>query len=436
MSFSKICSFAVDELTNKLRQFFLIVILMSLSMILVGISLYLYNSTSAFEKISDESLSHGNEGTYCLATSMTAKEGRDIEGFDTDMFQKIRRMEGVENAGCFKFYMMENIKGDNNVIDILNKSTYNIDNKISAMYVTYEALGMLNISLEDGKEFEKPENEDIQYMYLGYNQKDIPVGTELTWTIMDWDDNIKKAITKDIKIIVKGYIKKGCKVVNDRILYRNEMLTDNYYEMDNLPLIVFNDDYLITPADLELTFNISNKADKKEVMENINKIAEKNGLTFMYTNFKDAFSSRERTKMKIYSYIIQLAVVIVVTVVILQISMQSISVITNSGKYGIMYANGITKKDLRKIIILQSVIKYLVAFLLTVTLTYIGYKVVDCILFEDAKDYALNYFLYCIKHFVLFQTLIISVVVMAIGTAVPLYIINKMQPVELIKSGQ
>lgn len=110
--------------------------------------------------------------------------------------------------------------------------------------------------------------------------------------------------------------------------------------------------------------------------------------------------------------------------------MQAMNIIGNARNYGIMYANGVCRAELRGIIIAQSFIKYITSLLLAVVLFIIGF-----IVFVGIDDKAmLNELIYSFKEFVMGKMLAISLGIMIIGTLVPMIFIEKMTPISLIKN--
>ena len=119
-----------------------------------------------------------------------------------------------------------------------------------------------------------------------------------------------------------------------------------------------------------------------------------------------------------------------ISVVFIQICVQSSNIIRNARKYGIMYANGITKEDLRRIICAENVIKLIVAMFLTVAAfaVFIWYM-------DMGNVYNYNIVL-SVKKFVAVKLILITLGVSAIGTAVPLLVLENMKPIELIKANK
>lgn len=430
LKLSSILSFAMDEIVGRVKQFLTIIIVFAVGIILLGTAIYLYESTSFYSKISDESLSHGNKGTFCCAIQPLSNP------FITDMniVDKMRKVEGVESSGLFGISEIDVTLGKKlDTIENLQKGSPYKENDGVAQGINmgYGAVGLFNISLEDGYEFEKPDTEDVRYMYLGNKLSSIPIGTSFEQTTYYKPSEDAHVEEKTIKLIVKGYIREGSKIVNGDVVYRNKSIKDFYYDMDYLFLCVKNDDCIETD-NIFLTYNVKDDYDVADVREKMNKIANAGGVPLVHSNYEEAFQSRESDNMRLYSYIIQIAVIILVTVIVLQICMQSMNIISNSGNYGIMYANGVSKKDLRGIIVTQSLIKYIFSLVLAFVILVVLY-----VLYGDVDNkFLLSEFIYCIKHFVLLKSLVISFVIMVVGTVVPILVIESMTPVQLIKSKQ
>lgn len=427
MKLRNIMSFAMDEIVGKVKQFLLITIVFAVGIVLLGVSIFLYESTSLNADISDKSLSHGNAGTYYSQMEMTA---HNIVREDT--VDKMRKVEGIDSAGYFLYSELDSsqCQGIEQIVNLQKDSPYKEkEGSVQCINVNYGALGLINAGLKDNAEFEKPESEDVQYIYLGNKLSDIPVGTTFIRKYYYKDDTDEHMQSKDIKMVVKGYIEDDCRIVNTNVIYRNAQIKDYYYNMDYLFLCVRNDDTIVNDNAF-LMYNIKDGYDITTVRNEINKIAEDEKLTLIHSDFKEAFESRQSTYMRMYSYVVQLAAIVLLTVIVLQICMQAMNIIGNARNYGIMYANGVCRADLRGIIIAQSFIKYITSLLLAVVLFIIGF-----IVFVGIDDKAmLNELIYAIKEFVLSKLFVVSFGIMVIGTIVPMIFIEKMTPISLIKN--
>lgn len=427
MKLRNIMSFAMDEIVGKVKQFLLITIVFAVGIVLLGVSIFLYESTSLNADISDKSLSHGNAGTYYSQMEMTA---HNIVREDT--VDKMRKVEGIDSAGYFLYSELDSsqCQGIEQIVNLQKDSPYKEkEGRIQCINVNYGALGLINAGLKDNAEFEKPESEDVQYIYLGNKLSDIPVGTTFIRKYYYKDDTDEHMQSKDIKMVVKGYIEDDCRIVNTNVIYRNAQIKDYYYNMDYLFLCVRNDDTIVNDNAF-LMYNIKDGYDITTVRNEINKIAEDEKLTLIHSDFKEAFESRQSTYMRMYSYVVQLAAIVLLTVIVLQICMQAMNIIGNARNYGIMYANGVCRAELRGIIIAQSFIKYITSLLLAVVLFIIGF-----IVFVGIDDKAmLNELIYSFKEFVMGKMLAISLGIMIIGTLVPMIFIEKMTPISLIKN--
>lgn len=427
MKLRNIMSFAMDEIVGKVKQFLLITIVFAVGIVLLGVSIFLYESTSLNADISDKSLSHGNAGTYYSQMEMTA-----CNIVREDTVDKMRKVDGIESAGYFMYSELDALqcRGLEQIVNLQKNSPYKEnEGSVQCIYVNYDALRMLNVGLKDNVKFERPDNEDVQYIYLGNKLSDIPIGTTLTRKYSYKDATDEHLQTKDIKMIVKGYIEDDSRIVNTNVIYRNAQIKDYYYNMDYLLLCVKNDDTIVNDNAF-LMYNIKNGYDITTVRNEINKIAEDEKFTLIHSDFKEAFESRQSTYMRMYSYVVQLAAIVLLTVIVLQICMQAMNIIGNARNYGIMYANGVCRAELRGIIIAQSFIKYITSLLLAVVLFIIGF-----IVFVGIDDKAmLNELIYSFKEFVMGKMLAISLGIMIIGTFVPMIFIEKMTPISLIKN--
>ena len=428
MGLRNIIRFACDELAMDKKQFLLVIVLMVAGMMLTGTAIYLYECNEYNERICDETLTRGVDGTFFI----------DICDVDDDLTKKKlleewQEIDGIENIGGYEYsdaYVFEEIA------KIQKDSPYKENKLIPTEFdeelyngamgfgINYGVSKLINVSLADGLTIEEPPIHTT-YIYLGKELNDIPIGREYKTNAGYLHDN-GEVERFEITYIVKGYIDDGQRLM-DSDIYNTEMeLKTYYYDLDYMMLLV-GDDYVEGNI---CYFSIEDGADYNEVLKSINDIANKYEENVSIGSLEGSFARRAENDAKQAKMLMQLATIIMISVVFIQICVQSSNIIRNARKYGIMYANGITKEDLRRIICAENVIKLIVAMLLTVAAfaVFIWYM-------DMGNVYNYNIVL-SVKKFVVVKLILITLGVSAIGTAVPLLVLENMKPIELIKANK
>ena len=173
---------------------------------------------------------------------------------------------------------------------------------------------------------------------------------------------------------------------------------------------------------------ISDDAQYLDVVSEIKKISMKYDADIRCGNFEDVFDRIYEIDREENENYIKLAIVVMFSVIMIQLCMQSTNILKSTQKYGIYFANGFTKKDLYLMVVIENILRLLISLLITSVLTimYLNHS------FSMMPDLLARIF-YEIKTFVVADTLAISVLVVAAGTLLPMGIIAKMKPAMLIK---
>ena len=413
MSLDKVLRFSIEEIARKKKQFFFSLLLLVFGIILTGAAMYLYSATRYNEKICDDALTYGNAGTYYMRASTKLESNGANEEFIKDM----RAVEGLCNFGEFDCGKVE-AEGDFEMLLLMQRDVPYVDGETDYFRVcaNADAVGICDVKLKDGKSIENPPKYTC-YLYLGEELSSIPIGTEL-----------KMYPDSKFKMVVKGYIEPNQIFVNHNIPITGYTLDTYYYNLDKLLLMVEGNDEITDRGDY--FFSIQEGADKDKVLSDVNAVLKKHELNYYVDNFEYSFEKRSLADKNTADMLMQLAVVVIIAVVFIQICMQSSDVISNSKKYGIMYANGFTKSDIRKIICVQNVIKLVIALVLAIML---GYFVI--VYNNDGLAPVATYnMIFVLRKYVVLKLVLISTAIMAVGTVVPLLVLESMPPVKLMKA--
>lgn len=419
MNLRKVIKLSFGEISRKKRQFFFSLILLMFGIILTGAAMYLYSATEYAAKVCDDSLSYGNAGTYY----MTEVGTQFLEGNVQDFLNDMTGVEGVCNFCSFDVSETKWIGDTKEFISLqegLPYIDYEFNNGI-CYSMNADAAKLLGIELKDGVKMEDSPFETVTYLYLGEELSSIPIGTEFTMG------------SDTFKYVVKGYIRKGKTGIHHQINLVDMDLDTYYYNLDRMVIFtgaLYNSRLLNPNVESTYFFNIEDSVDKEQVLESVDEVLKKYDLNYYVDNLEYSFEKRAKADKNIADMLIQLAVVVIISVVFIQICMQSSDIISNSRKYGIMYANGFTKADIRKIICVQNLIKLILAYVLALLLGYLMIRMVNI----DYASIATYNVMFVLRKYVVLKLALISTAIMVVGTVVPLLVLESMPPVKLMKA--
>lgn len=425
MKILNIIRFAVDEIILTFKQFTLTTILLVLGIIMTGLSIYLYGSYEYDQRICESLLNEGKERTgYIL-----------VENFDDevqkDFIKDIGNIKGIKGVGDI-FLDYESVIGEIKLVQKKNTSTSSFWDRITkskstpSICINYDALNICDVELMDGVSFEEPEDEYTTYLYLGSGLRDdITIGTTYVNKYKLYEG--EELVDIEQKYIVRGYIKKGEKYIASDI-EETYFVGDYYYDMD-YGVIELTNNSKTSLSENKLFFSIEDGASMKEVLDEINNVSAKYDIHLTSGIIGNSFEKVIESNKKENRHLIELSVIIMISVILIQLCMQSTNIINNTTRYGILYSNGFTKYDVTGVLIIQNVIKFLIALLITSTLV---------VLYVDFyyKDYFADLIpriLFQIRELVALKTVGISLVVVVLGLIVPLMVIERTSPSKLIK---
>lgn len=427
--------FAFESLTSSVRMLFIYLLVMSSGIVLIAMALTLYEDTRYNEKSTNEVLTSGIDNTgYLIMSDLT-----------TDQKKEVLSKLSEENSGI-KAGFIEHFNGSINELKPLAASQSRLrgdsegGSPLEALVIKNEILSICDVELSDGELYDELPK-DCAYIYLGAGFSDIPVGStyeietiygsEVGYSfreLIQQKDNIK-----NIKLIVKGHFEDKQQYISPEILKTE--IGDNICTIDMNDQVVIASDYPIEPSELESFFLYNEDSDSSlyDCMQStIDNMKSEEDMKITYGTFTDIFDKLEDNQGVMLAYILKLAIMVVLSVIVIQLCVSSITIINNSKRYGIMYANGFSKRDMIYTIVMEAVIRCIMAIMLAVVIGYLGINIV----FGSYSDSVelISRVMMVIKKYVLVKTIAVSFIIAIVGAYVPIVIISRQMPVKLIKS--
>ncbi len=341
-----------DSIIRRIKSVLWTIVLCAISIVLIYFAVYIYKDNVYCKENADKLLSGGINNTGLLSC-INGLENDSLDTFRNELYG----LEEIEGIGATQmpgpgYFGLEDI--------------YKIQSKYMAdlydngskdwMYCTNienTFINALNIELESGEfvsDINQPDN--VTYIYLGYNLRDIPVGTEYNISTRNGEISIK--------LIVKGVLKKDSRMINGD-MFSN---TDGFYsetcftQLDNVVVAVLNH----SSSDLWL-FQYNENTDFETSKKKIEEVAEKYGIDVMVGNLSNIVEEKENTTKELNRTIIDLLVIAMIVSISIMICMQIMLIINNLSEYGILCANGFSIKDICIMLVLENIIKIAIAFI-------------------------------------------------------------------------
>jgi hypothetical protein len=407
----------------NLKQLLFDIVIITMGVVLIAYSLYCYQVSGFEQRICDRILSKGASGTAVL--SLDVLDDLSI----IELLNEVREIKGVEAAG---FLDVRETSCISDIVQIQKKKTL-LAKPIDLFYkgkgsyeinVNYSLVNICNIKLQDDLYIESPTDKYTVYMYLGSEISEIPLGTKYTEKEYQLNENGGYEEV-EVTYVVKGYMKKGQMWMADDV---NSSLYDSvyYYDMDYGVINVVHDDNAILGNNL--FFNINDTKNWNDIRENIKKIYSKYDIQMSVTTLDKAFDTVVKDNNVENKYLYQLAIVVMISVVFIQLCIQSSRVINNKIKYGIYFSNGILPENIIGMLCVENFIKWFISLMLAGLISF-------WFLYNQYVDFPeyLTRMTSNLKSFVLLPTIGISAGVMIIGMIFPIIIIGNMAPSKLIK---
>ena len=347
--------------TNLLKRFINFLLLCT-SFLLILITSFAYFIVNERTCAADQIIVGGNDnfGTVRILNNT------DAEG--TNFIEEMKK-KGFSCIG--QRYFMELVMDDfeelaiqQSAFDIkkaLIKNDYITDNHSIVCIPLYgEFLQMCGIELQSGI-WEMSPKANERYLYLGADFQNIPIGTvyyNKNYTGFSSDE-------KNTQYIVKGYLKKGSKILSDKILTSRELFNLHYGEVLDDKVVMID----IAPIAID-TYFLTNGQTSDEVNAILDEISQKTGVEIEKSDWLEVLKEQKeenRILIEYISYFLVITILICISVLLCNTLAEKM----NTGNIiGIWYANGFGQKDIFFIEALDSILPILFSAVAAIFFSY------------------------------------------------------------------
>lgn len=408
----------IDSILRRFKSVLCTIVLCTVSIVLVYFAVYIYKDSIYCKENADKLLRGGISNTGLMSS---------IDGIFNDKLDEFRSelysLEEIEGLGSTQppgvgFFGMEDIyRVQSKYIDMDKIAMDESKDFMYCLNIENTMVNTLNLELHSGElisDINQPDNST--YIYLGYNLREIPIGTE-------YNISTKNGEIKD-KIIVKGILKKDSRLINTEMFGSTEGFYSEscYTQLDNVVMAVSNSSF----SDL-WAFRYSENTNFKTVKEKIEKVADKYGIDVMVGNLESIIKEKETSTQELNKTIVDLLVIALLVSIMIMVCMQIMLILNNLSEYGVLCANGYSIKEICLMLIIENAIKTIISFILG---TFLSWKLIFYA-FAGIDD-MLPVFNDIFFRYSILNVGLCSLGIIVIVSIIPVWIMSKYKVVDLI----
>lgn len=391
------------------------ILLEGIALVVIGVMIYIQSLTYYNYNEADKILKYGVKHSGKIDIELIG-ESADYEADYEALVEDIKNIQGIEAMGYvteggadFELYeedFVNNIyEQQKNEEDIMDEEMYG--KYIDTALMDYGSEDVINIEVDKGYSFDEcgellEEYEEI--IYLGSKLSGYEVG--------DVVHNVRGEMC-----LIGGYLKSNQRILVDEITGE----TLSYIEIDDRPLILEKGDTLGI-------FAVNSSEDMEEIREELKLLEEKYDANVTLKTYEGIYEAIWKSNKPMMDFFGRMAVLVIVTVLILQICMQTVNLLENFRNYGILYANGFSTRDHMFVFAVQNAIKGLIGMVLAIGG---GYILID--LFYTDMVYSFEILYEVFWEYTVWKMGICAVLIAIITTLITIFMFKKKSPKELIQ---
>lgn len=226
--------------------------------------------------------------------------------------------------------------------------------------------------------------------------------------------------------IVGGTIKKGDKM--PKIEDVSGQATA-YEIMDYKILIVRN----MIEVPEKICFKLKDGYSMNDLKNEMSILGRKMNYTLAVKNFKVIFDTIGFKNKTFVNYIKQILYIIMVTVIVLQVSMQVVHLLENFGNYGILYANGFSAGDHYFIFLIQNILKGIIAFFIALGA---GYLILEFMYTDMVSRYTMRILYNVVLKYILWKVALCAFAIAIFTAIIAIVLFKRKSPAVLIKESK
>lgn len=419
MSIKNIFKFSLDNMSRSKKKLAIVVLLQVVVFILVGQVLIEYNKQKYILDKCENILSAPPEKCEAIDfESANLSEEKTIE-----FVKEIYKTEGLLAVGhdCAGVQGIVSTIFNGELREIQSSNPYKtyieMDDSLRCRDTQTSLLPYYEFDYVDKLDISKNQPMDTAYLILGNAYKDIKAGSEHIEVLENGFE---------VHFVVVGILEKGEEFVETKLVdpQEIEIINCDYEIFIMYPM----EDYQYSRP--YVSYAIDKKHTVEEIHSKIIETAEKYGLErddISFLNAKKSLEIYNEPMNYVVGMILDIAIIITIATVLVSICIQSVIIIDSMNMYGIMYANGVTRKDVTLMLVLENLVK----LILSIITAYAFARFYYSLAFDKTVTFSNE--LAVLNSIVIYQVIGIGLLVMVASTIVPIIIINRNTPSKLIR---
>lgn len=272
---------------------------------------------------------------------------------------------------------------------------------------------MFDIKLAEGS-WEMPDTKKEIYLYLGANIKDIAIGTVYQEDVYQY--------------IVKGTLQENSCLINMKKIGMNfeSINPENLHYLDNFVLCMNSE------PDIYHFVLDKGERSEEEIRVITNKLKEKYGCNIYLGSIDTVKEQKLLENQPFRKLLYQLIILATIAIAVILVSNQVAWIINNKSMYGIYLANGFTKKEILKLLLIENSIYYCIAFFVSSIMSYIINIYIDYTYWEGYLSSWRHYNYNPVYFSTLLAVLLFGILFYLLVCFVPIRMIKKMNPADFL----
>lgn len=419
------------------------ILLEAVSLLLIGVMFFIIDISNYNENNVDNVLVTGLDNTGIISIEdndydiyETKEEYEQIKNKHMQSFcsflSKLNGCKGIETAIEYQWSDIDvDLYMDSSGNKIFDES-FNISKQTDDAYrlFTEEEIGRTIGTLFVGRDYNKLFKIDV---ITDYTEDEInEIYSKYSGIIYMGDalEHIERGTVLEDEFgetyIVGGTIKNGEKMPKVDNVSSQTMA---YEIMDYKILIIRN----TVEVPEKICFGVRDGYSINGVKNEVLSLCRKMNYTMKINNFKSIFDTIDLKNKTILDYIKQIVYIVIITVIILQISMQVVHLLENFGNYGILYANGFSTGDHYFIFMVQNLFKGIIAFFISMGA---GYIILESVYADIVSIYTMKILYNVVLEYVLWKVALCTFVIALFTSIITILLFKRKSPAILIKESK
>lgn len=173
---------------------------------------------------------------------------------------------------------------------------------------------------------------------------------------------------------------------------------------------------------------VNNQKNVEGAIDLMNKSAAINNLNMKIATVDDDVNKKLKSDIEDMKVYIVLATFITFMAILSNSAMSTVAILLRKKDFGVLYVNGISRKDVRRIVLCENIIK--IAISIIISFCYVYYSLF--MNYGGRNPVMLENLLYVQTRMTIFEIMGIGILILFISSMVPLLIIRKLNVIELI----